>query len=178
MQFEFCPLDIPDVVLVKHGHFRDHRGSFSELYKEDVFLEKGIGPFVQENYSLSVRNVLRGLHFQAEPRRAGKLISCPFGTIYDVAVDLRKNSSTFGKWTGVILGDGNAMIWIPAGFAHGFCVLSDLAAVVYRQTQYYSKSHDRTLLWNDADVNVRWPVSHPVLSEKDKNGIVFKELFE
>lgn len=167
MNFTFQPTDLEGVLLVKCERFQDERGSFSEVYKKDLFKEHGIGPFIQENYSTSVRGVIRGLHYQARPKKIGKLVSCPHGIIYDVAVDIRRMSPTFGKWTAAVLDNGDAMLWIPPGFAHGFAVLSDMANVLYRQTDYYDKSCDRSLLWNDKSVNIKWPIEKPLLSKKD-----------
>lgn len=168
MNFIFKPTSLPDVVLVKCERFQDERGSFSEVYKKDLFEEVGIGPFVQENYSLSVKGVIRGLHYQARPEKIGKLVSCPHGIIYDVAVDIRRLSPTFGKWTAAVLDNGDAMLWIPPGFAHGFAVLSDTANVLYRQTGYYSKIKDRAIRWDDKMISIKWPIERPLISSKDK----------
>lgn len=167
MNFTFNSTNLDGVVLVKCERFQDERGSFSEVYKKDLFIKNSIGPFVQENYSMSVKGVVRGLHYQAQPKEIGKLVSCPHGTIYDVAVDIRKDSPTFGQWTAAVLDNGDAMLWIPPGFAHGFAVLSDVANVLYRQTGYYSKKHDRAIRWNDERIGIKWPISNPLLSEKD-----------
>jgi len=176
MKFSFQRLSIPEVILVQCEKFNDERGSFSEVYREDEFTSHGIGPFVQENYSCSVSNVLRGLHYQAEPMAVGKLVSCPHGCIYDVAVDVRKDSPTYGKYTALILGHGDTMIWIPPGFAHGFCVLSVTANVLYRQTQYYSKEHDRSISWYDPSIGIIWPIANPLVSEKDDNAPFLSEI--
>jgi dTDP-4-dehydrorhamnose 3,5-epimerase len=176
MKFTFQKLDIPEVILVKCETFQDSRGSFSEVYKADEFEARNIGPFVQENYSCSVRNVVRGLHYQEAPMGVGKLVSCPHGAIYDVAVDIRKDSPTYGKWTAVFLENGDAMVWVPEGFAHGFCVLSGTANVLYRLTQYYSKNHDKGLRWNDPDIGITWPVNNPIVSEKDSNAPLLWEI--
>ena len=166
MNFKFIHLDIPDIILVHSETFSDKRGFFSETYKEVDFAPYGIGPFIQENYSSSIRSVVRGLHYQASPMQVGKLVSCPHGEIYDVVVDIRKDSPTFKMWTGAILTNGD-MLWVPPGFAHGFCVLSERASVVYRQTQYYNKEYDRCIRWNDPSINIRWPISDPIISVKD-----------
>ena len=168
MNFTFQPTSLDGVTLVKCERFSDARGSFSEVYKKDLFSKQSIGPFVQENYSMSVKGVIRGLHYQAHPKSIGKLVSCPHGVIYDVAVDIRKDSSTFGQWTAAVLDNGDAMLWIPSGFAHGFAVLSDIANVFYRQTGYYSKKHDRCIQWCDTDINIVWPIERPLLSVKDQ----------
>jgi len=176
MKFTFQKLNIPEVLLIKGETFQDNRGSFSEVYKADEFEIRGIGPFVQENYSCSVKHVIRGLHYQIEPMEVGKLVSCPHGIIFDVAVDIRKSSKTYGKWTSALLEHGSAMIWIPPGFAHGFCVLSETANVFYRQTQYYSKEHDRNIRWNDPRIGIIWPIENPIISEKDANAPLLWEV--
>lgn len=167
MNFTFSPTNLDGVILVKCERFQDERGSFSEVYRKDLFKKNSIGPFVQENYSMSVKGVVRGLHYQARPEEIGKLVSCPHGTIYDVAVDIRKDSPTFGQWTAAVLDNGDAMLWIPSGFAHGFAVLSDVANVLYRQTKYYSKKCDRAIRWNDERIGIKWLIKNPLLSEKD-----------
>jgi dTDP-4-dehydrorhamnose 3,5-epimerase len=175
MNFSFQPTGLDEVILVKCERFQDSRGSFSEVYKKDLFEKRGIGPFVQENYSMSIKGVIRGLHYQAHPNAIGKLVSCPHGTIYDVAVDIRKGSPTFGEWTAAVLDNGDAMLWVSEGFAHGFAVLSDMANVLYRQTGYYSKEHDRGIRWNDKDIDIRWPVDNPLLSEKDSCALFLED---
>jgi dTDP-4-dehydrorhamnose 3,5-epimerase len=175
MKFLFLPTGLEGVTLVKCEQFQDSRGSFSEVYKKDIFLENGIGPFVQENYSCSVKNVIRGLHYQSHPRAIGKLVSCPHGKIFDVAVDIRKESSTFGRWTAVVLDNGDATLWIPPGFAHGFAVLSDTANVLYRQTEYYSKENDCNIRWSDPEIDIIWPIDRPLVSSKDKEAPFLKE---
>lgn len=176
MGFRFTRLSIPSVILVNSDSYPDKRGFFSEVYRKNEFEEYGIGPFVQENYSSSVKNVIRGLHFQTQPMEVGKLVSCPHGKIFDVAVDLRLGSSTFGAWLSVTLENGNGMLWIPPGFAHGFCTLSDTANVLYRQTEYYSKEHDKSLRWNDPYINIDWPVKEPIMSDKDTYAPLLKDL--
>ena len=168
MNFSFLPTKLSEVILVKCERYQDERGSFSEVYKEDLFLEYGIGPFIQENYSCSVKGVIRGLHYQSTPKQLGKLVSCPHGVIYDVAIDIRKNSLTFGEWTATVLDNGYAMLWIPQGFAHGFAVLSDTSNVLYRQTEYFSKENDCGIRWCDPDIGIKWPVHDPLISIKDR----------
>jgi dTDP-4-dehydrorhamnose 3,5-epimerase len=175
VKFSFLPTDLDGVTLVKCERFQDKRGSFSEVYRENIFEYHSIGPFVQENYSCSVKNVIRGLHYQSDPKALGKLVSCPHGTIFDVAVDIRAGSSTFGKWTAVVLDNGDAMLWIPPGFAHGFAVLSDTANVLYRQTEYYSRENDCGIRWDDPEINIAWPVDKPLISEKDKGTPLLKD---
>ena len=152
--------------------FADQRGFFLESYNERVFKGLGIDAhFVQDNHSSSQRGVLRGLHYQIQQPQ-GKLIRVLRGEIFDVAVDLRKSSPDFGKWTGVRLSEDNRrMLWIPAQFAHGFLVLSETAEVAYKATDYYSPQSERSLLWNDPDLGIEWPAAEDlILSEKDRNG--------
>lgn len=176
MDFKFEETELPGVVLISCDKFSDARGYFSEVYKESIFSDAHIGPFVQENYSLSVKNVTRGLHYQAEPMSVGKLISCPHGSIFDVAVNIRPTSKYYGQWTARVLSEGNAMLWIPPGYAHGFQVLSDTANVMYRQTQYYNKEYDRVIRWNDPDIGIKWPINNPLLSFKDTHAPLLKEI--
>jgi len=163
-----------------HG---DARGFFMESYNErDFRAALGFAPaFVQDNHSRSVKGVLRGMHYQIG-RPQGKLVRVAKGCVFDVAVDLRKSSPTLGKWTGAELSDGNhRQIWIPPGFAHGFCVLSDTADFLYKTTDYYAPEQERCLLWNDPAVGIEWPIDFaPLLSEKDKRGLSLDqaEVFE
>ena len=171
MPFSFQPLKIPEVILVEAKAFTDSRGFFMETYKRSEFEQNGIPwDFVQDNYSRSSqRGVLRGLHYQKDPKAQGKLVLPIRGAIFDVAVDVRKGSPTYGEWVGVELSDENhRMLYVPAGFAHGFCTLSDVADVLYRQTGYYSPEHDRCFAWNDADIGIEWPIADPILSERDQ----------
>jgi dTDP-4-dehydrorhamnose 3,5-epimerase len=168
MKFSFTKTEVPDVVLVEHEIFKDARGFFVESYKEQDFREYGIPPFVQDNHSRSTRGILRGLHYQKEPASIGKLVRCLRGKIFDVAIDMRTGSPSYGKWVGVELTeDNNKMLYVPPGFGHGFCVLSDIADVFYKMTGYYSHEHDRGILWNDPDIGIRWPIAEPQLSAKD-----------
>ncbi len=169
MPFRFTPLDIPDVLVVEATTFEDPRGSFVEMYKRSEFLSAGIADtFVQDNYSHSARGVLRGLHYQKPPQAQGKLISVLVGAVFDVAVDIREGSPTRGRWVGVTLSTKNRrMLYVPQGFAHGFCVLSDYADVMYKVTAEYAPDLDRGITWNDPDLAIAWPVSSPVLSAKD-----------
>lgn len=171
MPFEFERLSIDGVVLIKPKVFGDNRGFFMESYKKSEFVQNGITcEFVQDNHSKSAKGVLRGLHYQAVPKTQAKLIRCSKGKIYDVIVDLRKNSSSFGKWIKVELSEENRhMLFIPAGFAHGFVVLSDEAELLYKTDTEFSPEHDRGLLWNDTEINIDWSIDfEPILSEKDK----------
>jgi len=180
MPFEFKKLEIQDVILIEPKVFEDERGFFMETYKKDEFEKVGItGEFVQDNHSKSKRGVLRGLHFQKEPYGQAKIVRCVRGAIYDVAVDLRKNSPTFGKYTGVILSEDNKyQLYIPRGFAHGFLVLSDVAEVIYKVDNVYAPDYEGGLIWNDADINVEWPIKKPTVSQKDRNLLTLKELIE
>lgn len=172
MNLEFKKLDIPDVILITPKAFSDERGVFMEIYKKSVFEKAGIKEdFIQENYSSSKKNVLRGLHYQIPPEQQAKLVRCIRGEIFDVAVDIRKSSSSFGKWVATNLTQENKkIIFIPAGFAHGYLVLSEKAEVVYKVNGEYSREHERGIFWKDPTINIEWPISvAPILSEKDKN---------
>ncbi len=167
------PTDIPDVLLLEPKVFEDERGFFFESYNRRVFREAtGLDPvFVQDNHSRSVKNVLRGLHYQIEQPQ-GKLVRVVAGEVFDVAVDLRRRSPTFGKWTGFRLSAENRRIaWIPPGFGHAFLVLSEYADFFYKTTDYYAPQHERTIVWNDPDIGIRWPLEgEPILSAKDRTG--------
>lgn len=171
MPFEFEKQRIPEIILVKPKVFGDDRGFFKETYKKSDFVNNGIAEeFVQDNHSKSVKNVIRGLHYQINPKAQGKLLRCTKGEIFDVGVDIRKGSPTFGQWVGVILSEENHyMLYIPAGFAHGFSVLSDNAELLYKTTQEYSAENDRSIRYDDPSIAVDWKVIHPIVSEKDAN---------
>ncbi len=169
MPFTFKRLKIPDVLLIEPKVFKDERGYFMETYKFTEFEKFGIKNFVQENQSFSVKGVIRGLHYQKNPYAQGKLVRVIKGEIFDVAVDIRKGSSTYGKYVSEILSDENKyMVYIPEGFAHGFCVLSNEAIVNYLTTAEYNKECDRGIIWNDEDIGIDWPIKNPIISEKDK----------
>lgn len=159
---------LPGVLLIEPKVFADARGFFLETYNAARFREFGIdAPFVQDNQSRSARGVLRGLHYQ-EPNPQGKLVRCTLGALFDVAVDIRRDSPHFGKWFGAELSEENKrMLWIPPGFAHGFCALTDLADLSYKCTALYDAQADRAILWNDPDIGINWPVAEPILSPKD-----------
>ena len=166
---------LPEVKIIEPVIFKDDRGYFFESFNQNNFnhLLKANLSFVQDNQSYSKYGVLRGLHYQIKHPQ-GKLVSCIRGVIYDVIVDLRKSSETFGKWCGVELSRPEVQLWVPPGFAHGFYTRSEIAQVVYKTTDYYYPEYDRTLLWNDLDIN--WNiVEKPILSEKDKKGKTFEE---
>jgi dTDP-4-dehydrorhamnose 3,5-epimerase len=177
------PTRIPEVLILEPRVFEDPRGFFFESYNRRVFKEAtGLDPhFVQDNQSFSVRNVLRGLHYQVRQPQ-GKLITALAGEIFDVAVDFRRSSPTFGQWASVTLSGGShRAIWIPPGFGHGFLVLSEHALVQYKATDYYAPEHERTVLWNDPKLAIAWPLEgDPIVSGKDAQGADFRaaELFD
>ncbi len=171
-------LAIPDVVLLEPKVFGDDRGFFFESFNQQHF-EEAIGykvDFVQDNHSRSSMGVLRGLHYQIQQSQ-GKLVRVVAGEVFDVAVDLRKGSSTFGQWVGELLSaDNKHQLWVPEGFAHGFIVLSETAEFLYKTTNYYAPAHERCIIWNDATLAIQWPVDvDPILSEKDAKGLSFAE---
>lgn len=167
---------LKDVYLIKPETFHDHRGSFTETFNLRE-VQKIIEPyqFVQDCHSVSKKNVVRGLHYQIQHPQ-GKIVRCLFGKIYDVVVDLRKSSSTFGQWIGVHLYPGSPYLWVPPGFAHGFRSLVERTEVLYKVTDYQYKEYERTLIWNDLDLAIDWGYEFkPIMSEKDITGISFKE---
>jgi dTDP-4-dehydrorhamnose 3,5-epimerase len=166
---QFIATKLPGVVLVEPDVFNDPRGYFLETYHAGRYAEGGIpGPFVQDNFSHSVRGTLRGLHYQLK-RAQGKLVMALEGRIFDVAVDIRTGSPTFGRWVGVELsGENKRQLYIPPGFAHGFCVLSETADVLYKCTDLYSREDERGIIWNDPALAIAWPVTAPLLSDKDR----------
>ncbi|WP_445371148.1 dTDP-4-dehydrorhamnose 3,5-epimerase [Methylomonas sp. HW2-6] len=172
-------LSIPDVVLFTPKVFGDERGFFFESFNEKLFRElTGVEVnFVQDNHSKSQKGVLRGLHYQMPPMAQGKLVRVVQGEVFDVAVDIRKSSPTFGQWVGEILSaDNKRQMWIPEGFAHGFVTLSDTAEFLYKTTNYYAPQHERCIAWNDESLQVNWPYAgEPVLSGKDQAGVSLDE---
>jgi len=168
--------EIPDVVLIEPRVFEDGRGFFMETYEKRRYGEAGIrAEFVQDNHSRSVHKTLRGLHYQIQHPQ-GKLCRVVRGEVFDVVVDLRRNSRTFGKWIGVNLSESNRrQIYVPPGMAHGFCVTSDMAEFVYKCTDYWHPEHERTLLWNDPELGIKWPIPDPILSGKDSKGLRLRE---
>jgi dTDP-4-dehydrorhamnose 3,5-epimerase len=177
MAFRFKKMSLPDVVVVEADWYGDDRGYFKELYKESVF-SKGCGleDFVQVNFSHSKRHVLRGLHYQKKPEDQGKLLMVTKGSVFDVAVDIRKDSSHYGKWVGVEISESNnKMFYIPSGFAHGFCVVSEEADVQYFCTKEYSPEHERGIIWSDPEIGIKWPTEQPILSDKDREFGSLKE---
>lgn len=172
-------LAIPDVILLEPKVFGDERGFFFESYNREAFRQAtGLDPdFVQDNHSRSVKGVLRGLHYQLPPKAQGKLVRVVAGEVFDVAVDIRMGSPTFGKWVGEILSAENKrQMWIPPGFAHGFLTLSETAEFLYKTTDYYSPEHERCILWNDDVIGIVWPqIGAPALSAKDKLGMALTQ---
>lgn len=170
MPFTFEPTDLPGLVIVSPRVFADDRGFFMETYKRSEFEAAGLtAPLVQENHSRSVAGTLRGLHYQLPPMAQGKLVRVTVGEIYDVAVDIREGSATFGRWVGVTLSAANRKaIFVPPGFAHGFCVTSEHAEVIYLTTEEYAPSLERGIAWNDPAVGIEWPVQTPTLSARDQ----------
>ena len=174
------PLKIPDVVLIEPKVFGDERGYFFESFNQAAF-NQAIGyevQFVQDNHSKSQKGVLRGLHYQLPPKAQGKLVRVIQGEVFDVAVDIRKDSPTFGQWVGVILSAENKrQLWIPAGFAHGFITLSETAELLYKTTDYYAPEYERCIAWNDPEIGINWPLDQtPVLSDKDQQGVSLESI--
>lgn len=171
------PTQIPDVLSIKPKVFGDERGFFFESFNLRAFREAtGLNiDFVQDNHSKSARNVLRGLHYQVQCPQ-GKLVRVTQGEVFDVAVDIRKGSKTYGQWVGEILSAENKkQLWVPAGLAHGFVVLSETAEFLYKTTDYYAPEHERCIAWNDPDLGIDWPISgSPLLSAKDAAGVAFR----
>jgi dTDP-4-dehydrorhamnose 3,5-epimerase len=177
MPFTFTQLAIPEVILVEPKLFPDDRGFFAEVYKALDFKNNGIThDFVQDNHSKSQAGVLRGLHYQLNPKAQGKLVRVVSGSVFDVAVDLRKGSPTYGKWVSAILSDKNHhMLWVPPGFGHGVYVLEDNTQLIYKVSDLYSPPHDRNIRWDDPMLAIDWPEKNPSLSEKDAKAPWFKE---
>lgn len=173
---KFTRSKLPEVILIEPNSFSDDRGFFSETYHIDKFREGGITEtFVQDNHVFSKKNVLRGLHFQVNHPQ-GKCVRCINGEIFDVAVDIRSNSPTFGEWVGVYLSSENRrQLYIPPGFAHGYCVLSDISEVLYKCTDVYHPNDEMGIIWNDPRLNIDWPIENPILSEKDLNNTLLEE---
>jgi len=175
---------ISEVLVIEPKVFGDERGYFLESFNQRIF-EDAVGykvNFVQDNHSQSQQGVLRGLHYQLAPFSQGKLVRCVEGEVFDVAVDLRRSSPTFGQWVGEYLSaDNKKQLWIPEGFAHGFLAMSERVQFVYKTTNYYSPLHDRSILWNDKEINIEWPIANNLnISEKDRNGLAFSvaEIFD
>ena len=179
---KFKKLLISDVVLIEPQVFNDERGFFYEAYNHKEF-ENILGrsvSFVQDNHSKSSKGVLRGLHFQMNPFQQGKLVRVVYGEVWDVAVDIRKNSPTYGSWVAETLSAENKkQLWIPEGFAHGFQVISDHAIFLYKVTNYYNPKYEKTILWSDLDLKINWPITQPIISEKDiRTAIKFRDIIK
>ncbi|MCJ7448894.1 MAG: dTDP-4-dehydrorhamnose 3,5-epimerase [Bacteroidales bacterium] len=175
---EFKELKLIGVFEITLKPYTDKRGFFMRTYDTELFEIHGISmKWVQENHSRSEKKgIIRGLHFQTEPFAETKLVRCIRGSIFDVAVDIRRNSPTFGKWVGLELSEENKkMLFIPRGFAHGFCTLTEISEVVYRVDNFYFPEHEKGIIWNDADLAIVWPVENPILSEKDKKNMTLEE---
>ena len=173
---EKIPTDIPDVFIVKPNVYEDSRGYFYESFNKSKFSDLGIDlEFVQDNQSLSGKNVLRGLHFQNSPYQQGKLVRVIKGSVLDVALDIRKNSPYFGKHISCVLSEQNKlMLWVPPGFAHGFLTLEDNTIFFYKCTQLYNKESEGVIFFNDPDLNINWNVENPILADRDRNAPLFK----
>jgi dTDP-4-dehydrorhamnose 3,5-epimerase len=170
MPFRFTPLELPEVILIEPALFPDARGFFMETYKRSEFSRNGISAtFVQTNYSHSSRHTLRGLHYQKNPCAQGKLVSAVNGEVFDVVLDIRKGSPRYGRWSGVWLSAANKrMLYIPPGFAHGACVVSEEASLLYMVTAEYAPECEAGILWSDPALAIEWPVKNPLLSERDR----------
>ncbi len=177
MFLAFTRLEIPDVIVIEARAFGDERGFFAEMYKRSEFVEHGISPtFVQDNWSHSLRGALRGLHYQKHPAAQANLVSVVRGEIFDVAVDIRRGSSTYGRWVAAILSERNhRLLYVPEGFAHGFCVLSEEADVWYKVSSEYSPGHERGIIWNDPDIGIQWPIQEPLISSRDNQYPILRE---
>lgn len=177
MPFFFEPLTIPDIILITPKKFGDSRGFFVETYHYEQFAANGIDVhFVQDNHSRSAQGVLRGLHYQLNPMAQGKLLRVVQGEVFDVAVDIRLNSPTYGQWVGEVLSAENGrMLYVPPGFAHGFCVLSQSADLLYKVSELYSPEHERGIAWDDPALQIEWPVQKPILSARDTDSPTLAE---
>lgn len=177
MQLSFFPTDLPDVIHITGESYEDERGLFTELYRVDAIAsELGVDTFLQSNVAGSATHVLRGLHYQVPPNDIGKLVTCLDGQIFDVAVDLRHDSETYGRWVSQTLSHPAESLWIPAGFAHGYYSIEP-SIVLYSMTNYYHKASDRSIRWDDKDLGIDWPLVHekPLLSERDRTAPSFKD---
>ncbi len=169
--------EIPDVLIITPEVYRDSRGYFLESYNSESFFAAGLTMnFVQDNESLSRKGVLRGMHFQNPPYEQGKLVRVVKGAVMDVAVDIRKNSPYYGKWCSVILTEENKLLfWLPPGFAHGFLTLEENTVFSYKCTQVYNRESEESIIWNDPDLNITWPEKTPIITDRDRNGKLFKD---
>lgn len=168
MRYRFENLSIPGLVLVTYPAFSDDRGKFAEFYRQTEFASFGFPPFVQDNFSVSAKGVLRGLHYQLPPKAQGKLVTVLEGEIFDVVVDIRKDSQSFKKWQGVNLkAESGQAVFVPPGFAHGFMVISEVARVLYKTTAEYDPELERGIVWNDRELNINWPMGNPIIKPRD-----------
>lgn len=174
---EISKTALEGLLIIKPDVFRDDRGYFFESFNNENFSKEGLDvTFMQDNESLSMKGVIRGLHFQIPPFAQAKLVRVVKGSALDVAVDLRKSSPTYGKWTSVLLtGENKWMFWIPAGFAHGFATLEQDTVFFYKCTKVYNKESERSILWNDPDINIKWGIEKPIISKRDNSAQVFRE---
>lgn len=176
--FDVIDPEFSGVLEIRPKSFNDDRGFFREIGRNSFFKQLGLPDFIQENHSRSKYGVLRGLHYQVSPERVGKLVRCIRGKIFDVAVDIRPESKTYAQWIGCYLDDKNgSMLYVPEGFAHGFCVLSEEADVIYNVTGYYSSKHDRSIRFDDKNINIKWPIetNNLIISDKDLNAPFLKD---
>lgn len=177
--FSFEETSLPGVLLIKLNPFVDSRGFFCEAFRVEDFIQAGMPPFLQENHSKSMRGTVRGLHFQTQPKAIGKLVRCTRGSIFDVAVDIRKDSPNYGKHFYKVLSEENfTMLYVPPGFAHGFCALQSDTEVQYKTTGYYSKEHDFGIRWNDPALGIEWPDENYIVSDKDSKAPFLADLQE
>ena len=177
MNFNVEESELEGVLLIQPAIYSDPRGRFFESFQKERYKEIGIKEeFVQDNQSVSLKNTIRGLHYRVSPEQA-KLVRVIKGEVFDVVVDIRSQSPTFGQWRGYTLSDSNCrQIYIPVGFAHGFCVLSETAEFLYKVSEYYSAEKEKGIMWNDRDIGIKWPTSKPILSEKDKTNPELKDI--
>ena len=177
MNFNVEESELEGVLLIQPAVYSDPRGRFFESFQKERYKEIGIKEeFVQDNQSVSLKNTIRGLHYRVSPEQA-KLVRVIKGEVFDVVVDIRSQSPTFGQWRGYTLSDSNyRQIYIPVGFAHGFCVLSETAEFLYKVSEYYSAEKEKGIMWNDRDIGIKWPTSKPILSEKDKTNPALKDI--
>ncbi len=176
MPFTFKKLEIPEVILIEAKAFSDDRGFFMESYQDSSFTENGIDDkFIQDNFSHSTKGVLRGLHYQKDPKSQAKLVTALRGEIFDVGVDMRKGSPTYGNWVGEVLSEQNhRLLYVPEGFAHGFLVLSNEADILYKVNAEYSPENERGIIWNDPEVNIKWPMEKPIVKDIDSQQPLLK----
>ena len=171
-------LPLEGAFIIKPKEFHDERGAFFKMYTREILKSRGVEPFFPEDYiSISKKGVIRGLHYQLDPFAQAKLVRCDRGEVFDVLVDLRKSSKTFGKWTSVVLSEKNRIsVYVPRGFAHGFVTLEDYTEFQYKCDNFYAPAQEGGIIWNDPDLKIYWPIENPILSDKDKKHQFFKDL--